>query len=134
MPETENHSPAKIVAKPVAILLGAILLFGYAVISIYAIYERLHRTSVEHVSYGYAVGDTNYFPKSFDASVPVVNYSGHSLYYVNHREALDSSMARVGMDDSNVYTIYKFTEAPPNEAGSLYLKVGPNYFMQVKQP
>ena len=129
MPEAEK-SPSKITAQPMAIALGAALLLGYLIITLHAIYEKAHRTSIEHVNAGYAVGDTAYFAKSFDTSAPLVNYAGHSLYYAGRKSTLDSTMMRVGTDDSNTYGIYKFSGSKPDDAATLYLKVGPNDFVQ----
>ncbi len=130
MPEAEK-SPSKINAQPTAIAVGAALLLGYFVITVYAIHEKMRRTSIEHVDAGYAVGDTTYFPKSFDISVPLVNYGGHSFYYAGYKDALDSMMARVGADDSGAYTVYRFTGAKPDEAGPFYLKAGPTRYVQI---
>src|SRR5579862_9993172 len=102
MPEAENPQ-SKIVAQPLAIALGAALLLGYALVTCFAIYEKSRHAALEHVQTGYAVGDTTYFPKSFDLTQPLVNFGGHSLYYADRTQALDSSMQRIGSDDSNAY-------------------------------
>lgn len=128
-----EDSPSKILAQPLAIGLGAALLLGYAVITAFAIYDKAHRTSIEHVSGAYAVGDKTYFPKTFDKSAPLVNFGGHSLYFVDHVSAPDSYMLRAGMDDSNVYPIYKLTIAQGGEASFVYLKVGANDFIKAEQ-
>ncbi|HWB60712.1 MAG TPA: hypothetical protein VG733_14550 [Chthoniobacteraceae bacterium] len=128
MPQAENP-PTKILAQPLAIGLGAALLFGYAVVTVHAIYEKQHRTSIERVNAAYAVGDTTYFPKQFDTAKPLVNFDGHSLFYVDHTSQLDSAMVRVGADDSGVYGIYKLSTAK-EDASIVYLKVAPNDFIK----
>ena len=127
---SESEAPSKILAQPLAIGLGAALLLGYAVITAFAIYDKSHRDSIERVSGAYAVGDKTYFPKTFDTSVPLVNFGGHSLYFVDHVSEPDSSMLRTGMDDSNVYAIYKLTTAKGGEASFAYLKVGENDYIK----
>lgn len=128
-----EDSPSKILAQPLAIGLGAALLLGYAVITAFAIYDKAHRDSIERVSGAYAVGDKNYFPKTFDKGAPLVNFSGHSLYYADHVSEADSSMLRAGMDDSNVYAIYNLTTATGAEVAFVYLKVGENDYIKAER-
>jgi hypothetical protein len=132
MPQVENPS-SKIFAQPLAIGLGAALLIGYAIVTGYAIYEKSHRASVERVDASYAVGDNAFFPKSFDAAQPLVNFDGHSLYFVQGMLALDSSMLKTGMDDSNAYAVYKLVTAKGEEASFVYLKVGANNYIKAKR-
>lgn len=131
---SEEETPSKILAQPLAVGLGAALLAGYALVTGFAIYTHARRASIEHVNAGYAVGDKTYFPKTFDPAQPLVNFQGHSLYYVDKKDdALDSSMIRAGMDDSSTYAIYKLVTAKGDEASFFYLKVGPNYYIKAKR-
>ena len=117
-----------------AIVSGAALLLGYALVTGHAIYEKSHRVSIEHVDASNAVGDKVFFPQTFDPAVPLVNFDGHSFYFVERKDALDSSMTRAGMDDTNSYAIYKQAAAKGDEASFVYLKIGANSYIKAKRP
>lgn len=131
MPEVEN-SQSKIFAQPLAVGLGVALLLGYVLITGYAVYEKSHRASIEHVDYANAVGDRAYFSRTLDPALPLVNFDGHSLYFVEQKDLMDSSMTRAGMDDSKAYAIYKPASAKGDDAAFVYLKIGPNSYIKAK--
>jgi hypothetical protein len=132
MAEVENPQ-SKIFAQPLAVGLGVALLLGYGFATLHAIYEKSHRASIENADASSAVGDRAFFTKSFDPTLPLVNFEGHSLYFVERKEAADTSMIKTGMDDANIYAIYKLAGAKDEEASFVYLKIGPNYYAKVKR-
>jgi len=116
-----------------AVGLGIALLAGYAIVTGFAIYERAHRTSIERAEASSAVGDKVYYAQTFDPMVPLVNFQGHSFYYVERKDALDTAMVKEGMDDTNSYAIYKPAAAAGEEAPFIYLKIGPNSYIKAKR-
>ena len=131
MLEAKNPSPV-FFGKKLALILGAALLLGYAVITGFAVHEKSHRASIEKRE-DYGVGDKVLFPRTFDTAAPLVLYGGHSLYFVDYKVISDTFMVKVGMDDSNEFTIYKMTGAQGKEAEFLCLKIAPFYYARATQ-
>ena len=115
--------------------LGFALLLGYAVITGFAVYDKSRRSDLEKALSPTAVADKAFFKiaETFDASVPLVNFEGRSLYFVDWKYMLDSLMIKAGMDDSNAVAVYKFSAARKDETQFLYLKIKPGYYVQTKR-
>jgi len=134
MPE-ETDPSSKIFAQSLAIRLGLALLLGYAIVTGFAIHDKMRLKSIEKVTAPTAVGDKALFPPpaSFDPSVPLVNFEGHSLYFVEWQQYLDTIMTRIGMDDTNSYAVYKLDGAKGDDASALYLKIKQGNYVKLKR-
>ena len=111
------------------------MLLGYGLITGFAVWDKLHLSSIEKASASTAVGDTTFFPvaASFDPSTPLANFDGHSLYFVDWRSSQDELMLKVGMDDTNSFAVYKLDGAKGDEASALFLKIKPAYYIKTKR-
>lgn len=125
----------KIVEQSWAVRLGVALLIGYAAITGFAVYNKAHRTAIEKVETPTGVGDQAFYPiqQSFDPSVPLANFQGHSLYFVDWFNIVDSGMIRAGMDDTNSFFVYRLAGAKGAEASYFYLRYKANAFVKVKR-
>src|SRR5438309_9016306 len=100
--------------KKVALIFGAALLGGFALIMAFAIYDKSQRAVLERVEEPTAVGDNAWFhpPEKFDSSAVFATYEGQPLYPTgaDRYDLRDSKMIKVGMDDSKSFWIYKSLE------------------------
>lgn len=133
MTETENP-PQKLQSQSTATGLGALLVFGLLLATGFAVYEHANRRSIERVDFSNAVGDKAVYPATFNRDQPLLNYDGHSFYFVSNTNPADAQMMRIGMDDSKVYSIYKPASGPgANDAAFIYLKLGTNSYIQAQR-
>lgn len=130
----QTDSSRKIFGQPFAVRLGIAILLGYGIITGFAVYDKHRLPVIEKAATPTAVGDKAFFPvpKSFDASVPLVNFEGHSLYFVDWASVLDTTMARLGMDDTNSFAIYKVAGSKGADASMLYLKIKQSCYVKTK--
>jgi|GEM_PF-2546077 len=131
-----TDSSSKIFGQKWAVCLGGALLLGYAVITAFAVYDKSRRPDLEKALTLSAVGDKAYFPvpQTFDPSTPLVNFEGHSLYFVDWKYMLDSLMMRAGMDDANSFSVYQYTgRTQEDQKPFFYLKIKPGYYVQTKR-
>ncbi|MGB8356653.1 MAG: hypothetical protein WCD79_22335 [Chthoniobacteraceae bacterium] len=130
-----TDSSSKILWQSTAVRFGIALLLGYGLITGFAVWDKQHLSSIEKASAPTAVGDTAFFPvaASFDPSTPLANFDGHSLYFVDWRSSQDELMLRVGMDDTNSFSIYKLDGAKGDEASAFFLKIKPSYYIKAKR-
>ncbi len=120
--------------------IGWVLIVVLAALTTFAFVGRQHRAQLETVEQVTAVGDTTYFKMPEMTEKPsalAVSFQGKQLYPASFKRMgnRDSRMLRVGTDDSGAYGIYAVREAidaRKKEAEELYLKLGPDEYLNVR--
>jgi hypothetical protein len=127
-------APDSLFAPRAALRLGLALVLGIALVTVLAVLDRNRRTQDETHEEVTAVGDQSFFklpevfPKPPEAAVV---FHGQSLYPVYKRITnRDSSMIRVGEDDSRTYWIYTDRVAGKEAAAEGEKKGAPAYYLK----
>lgn len=121
--------------EPWAMVIGVGTMLVVAGVAAFTAWDRLHVAQEEEIMTPTAVGDMHFVKAPASGAGPIgLLYQGKMLDMVSESKVRDSRMVRVGADDNGNYTIYgEDDEASKGRKGALFMKVGVNEFMAVKQ-
>jgi len=143
----ESSSEREIFGAQWAGRICAALLLGLGIVTAVAFYDEHRLSSLETTAESTAVGDKALFPLPAmglpeQATAPIVNFNGKALTPVSSKsyEERDSKMIRIGLDDSQHYSIYSTTEPVKPMKGEgkndgktfFFIKTGPGKYLKLK--
>ena len=114
------------------IALATLLLVGG--VTVFTAWDRMHNAAVEDVITPTAVGDSHYVPEPKGRTGAIgLKYQGQKLDMVSESKIRDARLARVGTDDSGVYSVYRPADDKGLAKDHFFMKAQANEFIEVTE-
>ncbi len=123
-----------------AVILGAVMLAGFGVLSAFAALDRRERATLEQLDQPTAAGDTVVYQLPAAAPIPeggekpapiaVLTRDGVPLFDRGEDDYSDGTMMKAGMDDAGKIPLYRRLRGGKLKE-SFYLKLGPERFLEL---
>ncbi len=117
---------------PWAARLGIAMLAGMFIVCVFTWIDDIRRPQLEHVTQPTAVGDSQFVKPAADPQTPLGTFHGKPLIAAQKIKARDTEMLKAGMDDSQIFFIYRAQK--PADSDARFVKTANEEYLKIATP